>query len=117
MRRPLEVTVPTAIFVVGAVLFIGAGALRDAGALVFPIIVSVIALLAAVGLATRWHAAGTAAFVAAGLVALAHMLIALGDVHWGFRVLSGVLAAAHIYAAVLVLTKPAREYLKGVPGE
>ncbi|UVS80877.1 PGF-CTERM sorting domain-containing protein [Actinokineospora sp. UTMC 2448] len=117
MSRPLEIRVPIAVFVAGAVLFVGAGALRDAAALTFPVIVAVIGLLAAAGLVARWHSGGMAAFVAAGLIALAHMLIALGDVHWGFRVLSGVLAAAHIYAAILVLTKPAREHLQGVPHE
>ncbi|GAA4437728.1 hypothetical protein ACFQV2_27900 [Actinokineospora soli] len=113
MKRPLEIRVAMVVFALGAVLFVGAGALRDAGSLTLPVIAAVFGLLACAGLWVRWHLGGTAAFVAAGLIALVHTLIALDPEHWAFRVLSGVLAAAHVYAAVLVLTKPARAYLQG----
>ena len=117
MKRPLEIRVALLVFAVGAVVFVTVGALRDPGSLTLPIILAVLAGLAGAGLWVRWHAAPTAAFVVAGLIALVHMLIALDPEHWAFRVLSGVLAAAHVYAAVLVLTKPAREHIQGVPHE
>jgi hypothetical protein len=111
VSRPLEIRAAMGVYLVGAALFLGAGALRDASSLVFPIVVAVLAVLAFAGLLVRWQWAGPAAFIVGMVVALAHMLIVLGSVHWAFRVLSGVLAAAHVYACVLVMTKPAREYL------
>ncbi|MGX7829376.1 hypothetical protein ACTG9Q_30240 [Actinokineospora sp. 24-640] len=112
MTRPIEVRAVILIFAVGAVAFVGAGILRDAVA--FPLLAAIVSGLTAAGLVTRWHPARGVAFVVAALLAVAHTLVVLGPVHWGFRVLSGVLAAGYVYVVVLLLTKPAREYFGGV---
>ncbi len=111
MSRPLEIRVALGIYLVGAAVFIAVGVARGDGAYAFPIIAGVLACLAAAGLWTRWQWAGQAAFLVSAVVALGHLLIVLDPVHWALRVLSGVLAAGHLYAGVLVMTKPAREYL------
>jgi hypothetical protein len=109
--RPLEIRVALGIYLIGAAVFIAVGAARGDGALAFPIIAGVFGVLAAAGLWLRWRWAGQAAFLVSAVVALGHLLIVLDPAPWGLRVLSGVLAAAHLYAGVLVMTKPAREYL------
>lgn len=113
-RWPLEIRVVVAILAGCALAFLLLGVVRqaaDPGSLRFPIALLVVAFAAVGGLVARLRFARGAALVAAVLLALAHLLIALGDLPWWVRVASGLIAAAHVYAFVLLMTQPARKHL------
>ena len=77
-----------------------------------PIGAAIIALAVCVGLYVRLRFARTIGLVVAFALAVLHLLVALSNGPWWVRVVAGVLAAAHVYAAVLLSTLPAREYLE-----
>jgi hypothetical protein len=113
--RPLEVRLSAVIVGAAAAMFLGLAFLReDPGVLRFPVVLVVIAALA---IAAMWTRLRPVALVAAGLLALAHTVIALGALPWWVRVSSGVLAAAHVYVVILLLTGPARAHFSGVPND
>lgn len=113
--RPLEVRLSAAIVGAAAVVFLGLALLREnSGVLRFPV---VLAVIAATAIAAMWTRIRLAALVAVGLLALAHTLIVLGALPWWVRVSSGVLAAAHVYVVILLLTGPARAHFSGVPND
>ncbi|MBM7775710.1 hypothetical protein JOD54_005914 [Actinokineospora baliensis] len=116
MTRPLEVKVASLLLVGAALAFVGLGVARgDSGALTFPLLLGVIGVLAGASVFAGKFA--TPVLVFAGLAAVAHAAIALSPVPLWIRIGSGVLAAAHVYAAVLVLTRPARVFMGKVTGD
>lgn len=113
--RPLEVRLSAAVVGAAAAVFLGLAFLReDPGVLRFPIVLAVIAALA---VAAMWIRFRLVALVAVGLLALAHTLVALGALPWWVRATSGLLAAAHVYVVILLLTGPARAHFSGVPND
>ncbi len=117
MTPPLEIRVTAGILGIGAVLFVALALARADGALQFPVIVAALALLVVPLLLKRIRFARPVGLTVIILIALAHILIALGPLPWWARTASGVLAAAHVYAAILLLTAPARRYFDGVPDD
>ncbi|WP_018684492.1 hypothetical protein [Actinokineospora enzanensis] len=117
--RPLEIRVTTVILVVAALAFVGLGLTRtphDLDVLTFPIGLGLVGLLSAVSVHTGLRLVRKVVLAYVIFAALAHALFALGDLPVLYRIASGILAAAHCYAAVLLLTKPAREFFqKGTP--
>ncbi|MDQ2588144.1 hypothetical protein [Saccharothrix yanglingensis] len=117
-NAPVEVFLATAIGGAGAALFVLMGVVQwqveaDATWVRFPVVVAVLGLLASVGLAAGWRPARlTAAFVF-GLVALIHLLAVLNQGPVWVRVLSGLLSAAHVFAVVLLNTRPALIHFTG----
>ncbi|WP_026423645.1 hypothetical protein [Actinokineospora inagensis] len=116
MSRPLEIRVAALILTAVAVLFFVTGLTRgDARSLVFPAVLGVITLLAAVS-AYVGRYVGVALIVSA-LAAIAHAAIALSDLTVWLRIASGVFAAGYVYAGVLLLTRPARKFSGKEPGD
>ncbi|RLK62261.1 hypothetical protein [Actinokineospora cianjurensis] len=108
--RPLEIRVACLLLVGSAVAFVVIGLVRgDSAALRFPVIVGALGVLAGVSVFLGRFAGAVVAF--AVLAAVAHATIALDPAQAWIRVGSGLLAAAHVYAGVLVLTRPAREFM------
>ncbi|GAA3062904.1 hypothetical protein [Actinokineospora globicatena] len=116
MTRPLEIRLASLLLVGSAVAFVVFGLVRqDWANLRFPAILGVLGLLAGVSAFVGKYAGAVLAVVV--LAAVAHTAIALSlDLVW-VRVGSGVLAAAHVYAGVLVLTRPARVFMGKVSGD
>ncbi|GLZ39424.1 hypothetical protein [Actinokineospora sp. NBRC 105648] len=113
-KRPLEIRVAATILAAAAVAFVALGLVGLAagtGSLRFPILLAVIGLLAAASILFGLPRAGGLVIGFASLAAIAQVLIALGDLPAWVRVGTGVLAAAHAYVVVLLLTRPAREFL------
>jgi hypothetical protein len=116
--RPREVWLSTAALGGGAIVFLGVALLRmvaeGGGSDLWrlPVGLAVVALAGCGGLVFRLRFARVAAFVVLLVVAALYLLIALGDGSWWVRLASGVLAAANVYAMVLVNTQPARQYLE-----
>ncbi|MFJ6672638.1 hypothetical protein ACIQMJ_16135 [Actinosynnema sp. NPDC091369] len=79
----------------------------------FPVIVAVLELLAVGGLVAGLRPARLTAAFLFGLVALIHLLAVLNQGPVWIRVLSGVLSAAHVFAVVMLNTKPARIHFLG----
>ncbi|PPK67618.1 hypothetical protein CLV40_107284 [Actinokineospora auranticolor] len=106
-----------ALLAATALAFVALGLARlsdsDAGVLGFPVGMGVIGLLGAVSVFVGLTRARIPVIVFTVLAAVAHTTFAFGGLPVWYRVASGILAAAHVYAAVLLLTKPAAEYLKG----
>jgi hypothetical protein len=78
--------------------------------IVVPIIALVLEAAAAVVVVTGNRVLRPGALVITVLGALLHMVILLGDTPIWTRIVSGILAAAQIYALVLLNTKPIREH-------
>ncbi|MGQ0841384.1 hypothetical protein [Actinokineospora sp.] len=117
MTRPLEVRLAAAIVGGAAVVFLALGFVRfaaDPGVLRFPIGVVLVELAVVAALVVRLPFARGGAITVAVVATLVHTLIALGELPWWARTASGLLAAAHAYVVVLLMTRPAREYLGGV---
>jgi hypothetical protein len=120
-NAPTEARLATLIGAVGALTFVLMGLIQwqvedDATWIRFPVVVAVLELLAVGGLVAGLRPARlTAAFVF-GLVALIHLLAVLNQGPVWLRVLSGLLSAAHIFAVVLLNTRPARIHFLGGPG-
>ncbi|WP_433263611.1 hypothetical protein ACQPZF_32695 [Actinosynnema sp. CS-041913] len=117
-EAPAEVRLAALIGAAGGLLFVLEGLIRwqldgDGAVVKFPLIVLVLELLAVGGLLARFRPARlTAAFVY-GLVGLIHLLAVLNQGPVWVRLLSGVLSAAHIFAVVLLNTRPARLHFGG----
>ncbi|MET0234936.1 MAG: hypothetical protein ABW224_09885 [Kibdelosporangium sp.] len=113
MNAPAEVRVAIGIVGLGGLLFILVSLLWDATSLRFPIGTGILAVAVCVGLLIRLRFARIVTLVVVTLFAVAHLLIALSDgAPWWVRAVSGILAAAYVYAAVVVNTEPARHYLE-----
>lgn len=118
IERPLEVRLAAGIIAGAAAVFLGLAWLaEDIGTLRFPVGSAMVAVIVVGLLFTSSRTARVAAIGAVTLLALAHTLIALGGLPWWARTISGVLAAAHVYVVILLLTRPARVYFGGVPSE
>lgn len=116
--RPLEVRLSAAIVGAAAAVFLGLAFLReDPGVLRFPIVLAVVAALAVAAMWTRSRFTRPVAVVAVAVLALAHTLVALGALPWWVRAASGLLATAHVYVVILLLTGPARAHFSGVPND
>jgi hypothetical protein len=119
-NAPTEVSLAILIGAAGGLAFVLMGLVQwqvedDATWIKFPVIVAVLELLAVGGLVAGPRAARlTAAFVF-GLVALIHLLAVLNQGPVWIRVLSGLLSAAHVFAVVMLNTKPARIHFIGGP--
>ncbi|WP_033437810.1 hypothetical protein [Saccharothrix sp. NRRL B-16314] len=117
-NAPPEVALAILIGAVGGLAFILMGLVQwqldgDTGWIKFPVIVAVLELLVVFGLVAGPRAARlTAAFVF-GLVALVHLLAVLNQGALWIRVLSGLISAAHVFAVVLLNTRPARIHFIG----
>ncbi|NUT50910.1 MAG: hypothetical protein HOV94_26930 [Saccharothrix sp.] len=117
---PVEVFLATLLGAAGALVFVLMGLIQwqvedDPTWIKFPLIVGVLELLAVGGLVARFRPARlTAAFVF-GLVALIHLLAVLNQGPVWIRVVSGLLSAAHVFAVVMLNTKPARLHFLGGP--
>ncbi|MBB5955789.1 hypothetical protein FHS29_002370 [Saccharothrix tamanrassetensis] len=115
---PTEVRLATLIGAAGGLLFVLEGLIRwqsdgDSAWIRFPVIILVLELLAVGGLLARFRPARlTAAFIY-GLVGLIHLLAVLNQGPVWVRLLSGVLSAGHIFAVVLLNTRPARLHFGG----
>jgi hypothetical protein len=112
MKSPLEVRLAAALLVGSAVVFVLAGLLRmmtegGGGLLSLPLLQLAFALGIAGGLLNGIRAARWAGFALALLGGLVHMIFALQPIPVWARIVSGLLAAAQVYAAVLLNTKPA----------
>jgi hypothetical protein len=115
---PFEIRVTTLLIGTSAALFLLVGALRwarEGGAdiLLLPVVVAAVELAVAAGLLLGLRASRYAGMVVVALAALLDLLIALGGGPWWSRMVTGALAAAHIYVFVLLNTAPARHYLGG----
>jgi hypothetical protein len=117
-NAPTEAFLAMSIGAAGGLVFVLMGLVQwqvegDPTWIRFPVIVAVLELLAVGGLVARLSPARlTAAFVFA-LVALIHLLAVLNQGPVWIRVLSGVLSAAHVFAVVMLNTKPARIHFLG----
>jgi hypothetical protein len=110
---PAEIKIALSVVGAGAVLFIAVGIAWDNDALRLPIGAGILAVAVCVGLFFRLRFVRVITLVVVTLLALVHLLIALSDAPpWWVRIISGVLTAAYIYAAVAVNTQPARTYLE-----
>jgi hypothetical protein len=112
VSRPNEILIAVGIVVVGALAFVGVALVRGPDTLKLPVGVAIIALAVAVGVFARLRFARIVALVVVFAVAVVHLLIALADQPGWVRLVSGILAAAHVYVAVLLNTLPARQYLE-----
>jgi hypothetical protein len=118
MRAPLEVRLAAALLVGSAAVFLLAGLLRlvtegGGGLLTAPLLQLALSVGVAGGLLNGIRLARWFGMALALLGALVHMLLALQPLPWWARVVSGLLAAAQVYAAVLLNTKPAVEATGG----
>ncbi|MEV8436662.1 hypothetical protein AB0425_04760 [Actinosynnema sp. NPDC051121] len=117
-NAPTEAFLATLIGAAGGLAFVLMGLVQwqvedDPTWIRFPVIVAVLELLAVGGLLAGLRPARlTAAFVFA-LVALIHLLAVLNQGPVWIRVVSGVLSAAHVFAVVMLNTKPARIHFLG----
>ncbi|MFE9749124.1 hypothetical protein ACFYOT_29800 [Saccharothrix saharensis] len=117
-NAPTEAFLATLVGAAGGLAFVLMGLVQwqvedDPTWIRFPVIVAVLELLAVGGLVAGLRPARlTAAFVF-GLVALIHLLAVLNQGPVWIRVLSGVLSAAHVFAVVMLNTKPARIHFLG----
>lgn len=113
MSLPAEVRLAVGIIAAGAVLFVAVALIWDNDATRLPIGAGILAVAVCVGLVFRLRFVRVITLIVMTLFALVHLLIALSDAPpWWARVVSGVLTAAYIYAAVAVSTEPARNYLE-----
>jgi hypothetical protein len=83
---------------------------QGANIVVVPIVLLVLEAAAAGVVLTGNRTLRPGVLVVAVLGALLHMVILLGDTPGWTRAVSGVLAAAQIYALVVLNTKPVREH-------
>ena len=117
-NAPVEARVAILIGTAGALAFVLMGLVQaqveaDSSWLRFPVVVAVLELLAVAGLAAGARPARLTAACLFGLVGLIHLLAVLNNGPVWLRVLSGVLSAAHVFAVVLLNTRPARLHYSG----
>jgi hypothetical protein len=113
---PREIALSLLVLGGGAVLFLALAALRLAGEgggdlLRLPTVLMIMAVAVCAGLVFRLRFARVVSIVVTLLVAAIYLLLTLGDGPPWVRLISGVLAAAHVYVLVMVNTEPARRYL------
>jgi hypothetical protein len=113
-----EVFLATLVGAAGGLVFVLMGLIQwqvedDSTWIRFPVIVAVLELLAVGGLVAGLRPARLTAAFLFGLVALVHLLAVLNQGPVWIRVLSGVLSAAHVFAVVMLNTKPARIHFLG----
>ncbi|KAA2258729.1 hypothetical protein F0L68_23115 [Solihabitans fulvus] len=87
------------------------GALR--GFVQLPGFVALLEILVALGLALGFRPARLLGITVLIVITLLQLVLALSDVQWWSRVVSVAIAAALVYAIVLLNTAPARDYLGG----
>ncbi|WP_367136830.1 hypothetical protein [Saccharothrix sp. HUAS TT1] len=117
-NSPVEVSTATLIGAAGALAFVLMGVIQwqvhgDSAYVKFPVIIAVLELLAVVGLVAGPRPARLVAACVFGLAALVHLLTVLNQGPVWIRVLSGLLSAAHVFAVVLLNTRPARVHFLG----
>ncbi|AHI00405.1 hypothetical protein GCM10010174_65090 [Kutzneria viridogrisea] len=115
---PLEVRVAALVFALGGLLFAGGSfawgtQIGDTSVAIVPAVDAVVGLLLGGLLAVGARAARMPAFVWAALITILQIVLALGVAPVWLRILCGLLAAAHVYAFVLLNTAPAGRYLGG----
>ncbi|WP_158842980.1 hypothetical protein [Saccharothrix deserti] len=117
-NAPVEAFVATMIGAAGGLLFVLMGLIQwqveaDSTWVKFPVIIAVLELLAVGGLLAGLRPARLTAAFLFGLVALIHLLAVLNQGPVWIRVMSGLLSAAHVFAVVLLNTRPARIHFIG----
>ncbi|ONI88533.1 hypothetical protein ALI22I_19510 [Saccharothrix sp. ALI-22-I] len=117
-NAPTEAFFASLIGAAGGLLFVLMGLIQwqvedDAAWIRFPVIVAALELLAVGGLVAGLRPARLTAAFLFGLVALIHLLAVLNQGPVWIRVVSGVLSAAHVFAVVLLNTRPARIHFLG----
>jgi hypothetical protein len=117
-NAPVEAFVATLIGAAGALAFVLMGLVQwqvdgDPGWIRFPVIVAVLELLVVGGLVAGLRPARLTAALVFSVVALIHLLAVLNEGPVWVRVLSGVLSAVHVYAVVMLNTRPARLHFLG----
>ena len=117
-NAPTEAFLATLVGAAGGLAFVLMGLVQwqvedDPTWIRFPVIVAVLELLAVGGLVAGLRPARLTAAFLFGLVALIHLLAVLNQGPVWIRVLSGVLSAAHVFAVVMLNTKPARIHFLG----
>jgi hypothetical protein len=117
-RVPLEVRLAALIAFAGPTLFLVVALVRwrtEGGAGLFgvPVAFAVAEFAVAGGLLAGLRPARGTGMVVFVVSALVQLMILLGTTPWWARLVAAVLAAAHIYATVLLGAGPARHYLGG----
>ena len=112
MTAPVEVKIPAAVIALGAVAFLAVDLVMSSDSLRLSVGASILAVAVCVGLLARLRFVRFVTMIVVFVLAVLHLLIALGDAPVWVRLVSGVLTAAYIYSAVLVNTEPARQYLE-----
>ncbi|QQQ74984.1 hypothetical protein IOD16_28255 [Saccharothrix sp. 6-C] len=117
-NAPTEVFLAILIGAAGGLAFVLMGLVQwqvedDSSWVRFPVVVAVLELLAVAGLVARPRPARLIAAFVFGLVALIHLLAVLNQGPVWLRVLSGLLSAVHVFAVVMLNTKPARIHFLG----
>jgi hypothetical protein len=115
---PPEIRLAALLSGVGGLLFlVGARAwglqVADPRVATVPGVDAVVGLAIGAGLLAGFRLAKLPAVVWAVLIAILQVVLALGVAPIWLRILCGLLAAAHVYALVLLNTAPARAYLGG----
>lgn len=123
MRRtvwaaPIEVRLTLALMLglglvhllIAVILLAGGGTPR---VFVFPAAALLFGMLVSAGVLLRMPSSRIAAYVVIVLLALIHLLAALGGGLWFVKVFSWLAAAGYVYAGVLFGSGPFRRYLTG----
>jgi hypothetical protein len=115
---PLELRLAAGLLTGSALVFVlvALGRMLDEGGgdwLQLPLLQLAVALGVSGGVLTGVRLARFVGIAVALAGALLHMVLALQPAPWWARLLSGLLAMAQIYAAVLLNTRPAVEYTLG----
>ena len=117
-KAPVEAFLAILIGAVGALAFVLMGLVQwqvenDSAWIRFPVVVAVLELLAVGGLVANLRPARITAALVFALVALVHLLAVLNQGPVWIRVLSGLLSATHVFAVVMLNTRPARLHFLG----
>jgi hypothetical protein len=109
-NAPKEIQLPLLILLGGTVVFLVVGAVR--GLLVLPLGLGALEILAIVMVLVRLSSMRVAVILLFGVAGLIHLLIAMGSGPLWIRVISGIIAIAGFYGAVLLSTGPARDFME-----
>ncbi|MFB9903239.1 hypothetical protein [Allokutzneria oryzae] len=117
-RRPVELWAVLACLLGSELVFLVTGLVRwaaEGGAdlVTLPLLLAVLAAVATGGILARLGIGRIGAITVAIFAALLHLLVVLGDGPVFARIVSGVVAAAQVYAVVLLSTGPMRKFLEG----
>jgi hypothetical protein len=118
-HAPLDVTVCALLIAACGLIFLITSVIRLAplgvGAMVLPIVLSVLELGCSAAVLAGVRLLRPVVLIVLVLGALLHLLIVMdGGLHWP-EVVSAILAAGHVYALVLMITKPMREHFGVAP--